>query len=479
MVVEPVAKRGVRLTICVGLFLVLRLMPVPEGLPAQGWHVFAVFLPVILGFILRPLPTGPLVLCGLVLLSATQSMTLGEALSGYGDTTVWLVVAAFLVAGAVVRTGFGRRVALFLVVRLGRSMTGLGYALCGSEMILGPVIPSNTARGGGVLAPITRSLCEALDSRPHAGPEKAGTYLSLVGSHANLIAAAMYLTGMAANPLVARAASDVFGISFGWGTWALGAILPALVAFATLPLVLRFLAPPTLVDVAPARERAKQALRDMGPWSRDEKVMATVFLLLIALWASKPLHGMGTSLVAWIGVCVLFLSGAETYENMMKNHRAWDTLIWLGGLLAMANGLKDHGFIDWFVMSVQTQVSGIHGLTLLLILALVYFYSMYAFSMLTAHISAMTAAFFALVLATGAAGITAAATPLLTVAIFAYFSNLCGCLTNYSSGPVIVYYGLGYVPSSQWFRIGFIISIFHLVIWLGVGLLWWRLLGWW
>ena len=92
--------------------------------------------------------------------------------------------------------------------------------------------------------------------------------------------------------------------------------------------------------------------------------------------------------------------------------------------------------------------------------------------MLTGHITAMVAAFLAVALALGVPGT-------LMVAMLAYFSNLCGCLTNYSTGPVVIYFGFGYVPVGRWFKVGLMVSIFHLVVWLGVGLPYWKLLGWW
>ena len=82
------------------------------------------------------------------------------------------------------------------------TVTGLGYAICASELILGPLVPSNTARGGGIIAPIVDSISRSLGSEPQKDPEIAGEYLHLVGAHANLITAAMFLTGMAANPII-------------------------------------------------------------------------------------------------------------------------------------------------------------------------------------------------------------------------------------------------------------------------------------
>lgn len=461
-----------KFSICLVLAVILWYLPVPQDMPIEGWHVVAIFIPVIVSFILRPFPMGAMVIFGLIALMTTGTLTARESMSGYGDTTVWLVVAAFLIAGGVIKTGFGRRLALILVKFLGKSTVGLGYAFCGAELLLAPVVPSNTARGGGILAPITRSLAETLDSHPAKNPELAGEYLVLVSAHANLITAAMFLTGMAANPLVARAAKDVFDIDFGWGTWALGAIVPGLIGLLLLPLFLYFVAKPKLKDTRSAQEKASTELEKMGNWKFGEKVMSFVGIILIALWSTKPLHGLSTMLVAWIGVSLLILTRTLNWNDVIKNHNAWDTLIWLGGLLAMANSIKDKGLIDWFAANMQVMVSGIDGISVVIILALIYFYSMYAFSMLTAHISALVVVFFGVALGVGAPA-------MLTVAILAYFSNLCGCTTNYSTGPVVIYFGLGYVPAQTWFTKGFQVSIFHLVIWLGGGMMWWKILGWW
>ncbi|HIA12448.1 MAG TPA: DASS family sodium-coupled anion symporter [Rhodospirillales bacterium] len=465
---KPIVKLGICALICAAIWII----PTPEGLSDQAWQLFAVFVSVIISFILRPFPMGVMVMMGLVFLSASQTITIKEALVGYGDTTVWLVVSAFLIAGAVSRTGLGTRIALVLVSMMGKSSVGLAYSLCGSELILGPVVPSNTARGGGILAPIMQSLATAMGSTPDKEPKKIGEYLTLVGAHANLITAAMFLTGMAANPLVAKAAQDVLNVDFDWATWALGAIVPGLTGLALLPWFIKWLAPPQIKDTTAAYEKSKTDLAAMGGWSRGEKIMGWVFVLLIVLWSTKALHGLHTTLVAWIGVCVLLLTNTEKWSDMVENSKAWDTLIWLGGLLTMANMLKAYGFIAWFADNIGGMIQGIDGMTVAIVLALVYFYSMYMFSMLTAHIAAMVAAFFALSLGAGAP-------VMVSVALLAYFSNLCACTTYYSTGPVVIYFGLGYVESKKWFATGFLVSLFHMAIWLGLGSLWWKIIGWW
>ena len=242
MTAESKTEEGIhypKLVICLLVGMILWWTPVPklpEGLElpdganfTAGWQVFAVFAATILSFILRPINMGPAVLLALIILAATS--TLGEdgkasfqaAMAGYGNTTVWLVVGAFLIAGAMIRSGLGHRIALNCVSKFGKTTLGLGYATAVAEFILGPAIPSNTARGGGVMAPIVNSLARALGSTPENHPKRAGEYLMLNGSHLNLVTAAMFLTGMAANGLVAEAASNSGqGIEFGWVTWVKG-----------------------------------------------------------------------------------------------------------------------------------------------------------------------------------------------------------------------------------------------------------------
>ncbi len=474
----PTRDYATRWGVCVFVGAAIWFAPRPEAIDLAGWRTLAVFAATIVGFLLRPLPMGPLTLVGLVVLAATESLSLAETMKGFAKPVVWLVVAAFLIAGAVKRTGLGERIALTLVARLGGSMRGLGYAICGSELLLGPVVPSNTARGGGIMSPIVASLARALDSTPERAPRRAGAYLALVGAHANLITAAMFLTGMAANPLVVEAADQHLGVTYTWLDWALAGAVPGLVGLALLPLLIGRLARPEMVDTAPAQAAAREALATRGAWSGAEKVMAGTFVLLIVLWSTGPVQQdlfqfrLSSTLVALIGVCVLFVTRADKWKDAVRDPGAWDALVWLGGLLAMAMALREHGVIDWFRGAMETRVAGMDGLTVAIVLALIYFYSMYGFSMLTGHITAFAAAFFTVAAA-------ADAPAMVVVPLIAAFSNLCGCTTNYSTGPIVIYFGLGYVPAGHWFRVGFLVSLFHLAVWIGLGLLWWKVLGWW
>ena len=453
------------------LGIILWMIKPPSGLDQEAYLMFIIFSSTILSILIKAIPMSTSVLIGLLLSVITNLMSLKDALIGFGDSTTWLVVIAFLIAGVIIETGLGRRIALICINLLGKTVTGLGYAICASELILGPLVPSNTARGGGIIAPIVDSISRSLGSEPQKDPEIAGEYLHLVGAHANLITAAMFLTGMAANPIISRAALEVYGIEFGWSTWALGSIIPGFIGLTGLPIFLKYFSRPTIGSIENVREDIKLRIKELGQWAFREIAMVVTLILMLSLWATKSFHGMGTTTVALFGLVMLLILNIATWDQLVKNYKAWDTLIWLGGLLTLATGLKSTGFISWILESMNSSLEGMEPYTLLILLVIIYFYSMYIFSMLTAHIVALGSTI--MVVASGTD-----LNPILVVGIIAYLSSLCGCLTNYSTGPVIIYFGNGYSKPSNWFKIGFYVSIYHLIIWSLFGSLWWKYIGW-
>ena len=107
-----------------------------------------------------------------------------------------------------------------------------------------------------------------------------------------------------------------------------------------------------------------------------------------------------------------------------------------------------------------------------MILVLIYVYSYYAFASVSAHISAMYAAFLSVSVVVGTP-------PLLAAIAFAALSNIMIPLTHYGGGAAPILYGAGFVSQGEWWKLGFIMVTVNLVIWLGIGSLWWKLIGLW
>ena len=465
--------RWVRLFVCVGVAGILWGLPSPEGLPREGWQTFAVFAGVISAFLLRPIAMAPAVLLGLIVLVLAGTVDAGDAIAeGFGDKTVWLVVAAFLVAGAVDRTGLGRRIALHLIRILGRSMLGLGYAIAATELALGPFIPSNTARGGGIISPVVWSVARTLGAVPDTPTARTGAFLAQTGSHANLVCSAMFLTAMAGNPLVAVEAERIFGVDWSFASWLLGSIVPGLAGLAAVPLVMYLLQPPDSHDVSRVRARVRDEIEALGPWTRRELTLVAILLALLALWSTKSFHGIDTTVIAFMGILAIVLTDTQEWRDIAATWGAWDALIWLGGFVALAEALIATGFTTWLQDVIGGHLSGFSPVATTIAIGLIYFATMLFFSQLTAHITALAAVFLTL-------AASASSPPFLAVAIISYFSCLCGTMTPWSSGPVIIYFGFGYVSVGRWMINGCSMAVVQIAIWLGLGLGWWKLLEWW
>lgn len=462
----------VRLAIPLVVGVVLWFVPPPAGVDGPAWHMFAIFVATIVGVIARPLPMGAVTIVGLVATVVTGVLEPAEALSGFSNTTIWLIVVAFFISRGVIKTGLGGRLALFFVSRLGRSPLGLAYGLAATDLVLAPATPSNTARAGGIIQPIVRSISSSYGSEPGPTSRRIGSYLTSTAFHVNTVTSAMFLTAMAGNPLAAQLAGDQ-GVDISWGAWALAAIVPGLVALVVVPLVVRAVDPPEVRRTPEAAERARTALRELGPLSAGEKVMTGTIVGLLLLWTlGDALLDMSATTAALIGLVALLLTGVLTWDDVKRETQAWDTLVWFAVLVMMATQLNALGLIPWLSGEMAALVGDMGWQQAFVLLTLVYFVSHYLFASNTAHISAMYAAFLA-------TSIMAGAPPVFAALVLGFISSLFASLTHYSTGPAPVLFGSGYVPVLRWWRTGGVVAVVNIGIWMGVGGLWMKAIGLW
>ncbi|MCR6109289.1 anion permease [Bacillus sp. A301a_S52] len=470
---RPTDVKWKPLFITLAIGIILWFIPAPAGLEQEAWHLFSIFVATIVGLIIKPLPMGSVAILALTATVLTQTLTIDEALSGFQNSTIWLIVIAFFISRGFIKTGLGSRVAYLFVKRFGKKTLGLSYSIVASDLILSPAMPSNTARSGGILFPIVRSLSESYGSKVGDGTErKIGSYLTKVTFQGDMITSAMFLTAMAANPLAMQIAFDITGETLSWTGWALAALVPGLISLILIPFVIYKLYPPEIKETPAAPTMAADKLKEMGSLKQEEWAMIGVFLLVLVLWIFGSNFGISATATAFIGLSVLLISQVLTWADIKKEEGAWDTLVWFAVLVMLASFLNELGMIPWFSALMGDMVSGFNWMWTLIILAVVYFYSHYFFASNTAHVSAMYAAFLAVLVAAGAP-------PLVSALILAFFSNLFGCLTHYSCGPAPVFFGSGYVSQNKWWSLGLIISVIHIIVWLGIGGLWWKLLGLW
>jgi len=486
---NPSLPKPIPTAVAIGIALLIWfVIPVPDKVTPEAWHLLALFIGTIAAIIGKAMPIGALSIVAISLVAITEVTRPGkpegaiaDALSGFSNPLIWLIAIAMMIAVALTKTGLGARIGYYFISLFGKKTLGVAYGLVLSELVIAPVTPSNTARGGAIIHPIMRSIAEAFGSGPELGTsKKIGRYLALVNYNTNPITSAMFITATAPNPLivdlVAKATDSAIKIS--WGQWALAALLPALCMLLLMPLVLYFLFPPEIKNTPNAKELAQTELAKLGPMKASEFITLAVLGLMLAMWAGVPnlLFGpafdLNATTTAWIGLSLLLITGVLDWDDILKAKSAWDTLIWFAALVMMATFLGKLGLIGWFSLSIQHGIAylGLGWMSASAILVLVYFYSHYFFASTTAHITAMFAAFFT-------AGVALGAPPMLLALVLAFSSSLMMSLTHYGTGTAPIIFGSGYTTLNEWWKAGAVMSVVNLLLLVVVGGIWWQILG--
>jgi len=463
------SKKVFYFCLSVALGLTVYLLPTPEGVSQQAWQLLAIFVFTIAGVISKPLPMGAIAFLGLMLMAVTRTLSFDEAFSGFNNAIVWLIVFAFFIARGFIKTGLGSRLAYMIMSLMGKSTLGMGYGVVATDLLLAPAIPSLTARAGGVIFPVLSSLSKAFGSEAHSHPRRIGSYLMTTAFQGSVVTSAMFLTSMAGNPLIADLAKEV-GVELTWGKWALAASVPGLLTLLIMPFLIYKIYPPEIKETPDAKVFAKKQLKEMGPVSFQEGVMLATFVLLITLWIMGPVIQMKAAVAALIGLSALLITKVISWDDIIKEKGAWNILIWFATLITMASYLNKLGLTKWFSGWIVSNVQGAEWFIGFTVLALVYYYSHYFFASNVAHIGSMYPPFLILCVGLGAPAGLAALT-------LAFFSSLFGGLTHYGCGPAPIFFGAGYVPVSTWWRNGFVLSVLNILLWGGVGSIWWKFVG--
>lgn len=474
------------IAIVVGL-IIWFVIPVPTGVTADAWHMLALFIATIVAIIGKVLPIGAIAVIAVTLVALTgvtsdsPKQAINDALSSYSSPLIWLIGIAVMISRGLIKTGLGRRIAYYFISIFGKKTIGVAYSLTAAELMIAPITPSNTARGGGIIHPIMKSIAQSFHSTPEEGTQnKIGRYLAMVNYHANPITSGMFITATAPNPLVVDLVNKATdgNIQLSWTTWAVAMFVPGILCLVVMPLVIYLIYPPDVKVTPDAKGFAKDNLADMGSISRQEKIMLGVFGLMLLLWANIPAlllgeqYSVDATTTAFIGLTTLILTGVLTWEDILKEKSAWDTIIWFGALIMMAAYLNELGLIRWFSGNIEAMIgtTGLGWVGAVAILTLVYLYIHYFFASTTAHITALFAAFYAV-------GLSLGAPPMLYALILAAAGNIMMTLTHYATGTAPVIFNSGYVTLKEWWGIGAIMSVVNLVIWIGAGMIWWKVLG--
>jgi divalent anion:Na+ symporter, DASS family len=438
--------------------------PIPAGLTAQAWHLFAIFVSAITAVLLGafPLLTSTMLAAAAVVLSNTVSAE--KAFAGFANPSVLLVVIAFLVAQAVVKSGLGRRISLFMVSQFGRSSMGLAYSIVLTDAAIAPAFPSNTARAG-VLYPIVLSVAQGAGSRPD-DPEgrRLGGYLMFCSMASLAVSSALWMTATSANPIgiqVARAS----GVEIGFGKWLVAASVPALTAILVLPWVVARLFPPKVGETQDASVAARKALAALGPLSRDEWITAIAFVLMVSGWVFADALKLSVTVIAFGGLGLLLLAGVLTSADIATQGDTLATFLWLAVLFALSGQLNELGFMGYAGQRLASHMGGLSWPITYVALVVIYVAIHYMFVSQSSQVLALLGVF----LDVGIRGGVPA--PLMAFALL-FASSYFSVITPQGGSQNVIFVGSGYLTQRELYRLGLLTTLLFLAVFMVIGTGW-------
>ena len=438
--------------------------PIPAGLTAPAWHLFAVFVAAIACVLLGsfPLLTAAMIAVAVVVLTGTLEPA--QAFSGFANASVLLVVMAFIVAQAVVKSGLGRRISLFMVSRFGGSAIGLAYSIVLTDAVIAPGLASNTARGG-VLFPIVLSVAKGAGSEP-GDPEgrRLGGYLMFCSMASLAVSSALWLTATSVNALGVQIVQEA-GLDIGFASWFVAASVPALIAIGMLPLLVSKLFPPRVGATPEAPAAARSELAGMGPMSQDERITATIFALMVAGWMAGTSLGLNGTAIAFLGFGALLVSGVLTLDDMAKQGDTLATFLWLAVLFALSMQLNELGFMSYVGERLALRLDGLSWPAMYLTLVALYVGLHYFFVSQSSQLLAL----FAVFLDVGVRG--GVPVPLMAFGLL-FASSYFSVITPQGGSQNIIFVGSGYLTQRELYRLGFFTTLAYLAVFLLVGTPW-------
>jgi anion transporter len=470
-----------------GVWLVLYLIPVPAGLNANQWHYFALFAAVITGLVLESMSVGAIGLIGLTIAGVAgyvdpdPNKSLRWMLGGFSESTVWLIVGAFVFSIGYRKSGLGRRLALMLVHGLGRRTIGLGYAVAFSDLLLAPATPSNTARSGGTIYPIVSNIPRIYGSEPGPTAGKIGTYVMWTAFATTAVTSSLFLTALAPNAAALVIAKKIVNVDVNWSQWFFGFAPLGILLLLLVPLLSYLVCRPEVKESPEIVEWSAGELKAMGPPSRSEWIMLTLVLLAMFFWIcgsnptiSLPLLGsnfINATMVVFVVISLMLVTGVIDFADIVAEKAAWEVFFYFTSLLTLAAGLNEIGFIKWVADGYAKPLAGMSPTLGLILLVTFFFWVHYFFSSITSH----TAAILPVVLAVGT---SIPGMPMQTLTLLCIYSlGLMGVISPYATGPAPMYYGSGYIGKSDFWKFGLIFGVVYFAGLLLIVLPWLRLNG--
>jgi anion transporter len=471
----------------VAVLIVILLLPTPEGLPVAGHRMLAILafavivwmtealdyavsalvIAALMAFLLglSPNPANPKVLMG-------TSAGLGLAFSGFANTALALVAAALFIAAAMTATGLDKRIALFILSRVG---TETRHVVIGSMLVgfvIALLVPSTTARVS-CLVPIMLGIIAAF------GVSKKSAFAGMLMITTTQTASIWNVgikTAAAQNMVAIGFIERTLQKTVTWLEWFIAAAPFAVLMCIALYFVMTRMMPPELKDAPGGREAIRKSLADLGPMKASEKRLLAISLTLLGFWVTEGvLHKFDTSSTTVAAVALMFMPGIGILNwKQAQSLIPWGTIVLFGIGISLGTALLQTKGAVWLADIVVAEF-GLKQATALFILAVMSLFLIVihlGFASATALAAAMIPIVIAVLQSVATPGINIVGMTLLLQFVVSF-----GFILVVNAPQNMVAYGTETFAARDFVRTGLVLTVIAFALVVVLGATYWRWLG--
>ena len=467
--------------------IVVCALPTPQGLPVAGQYMLGMLL---FSVILWMTEAVDYAISAVLIAALTAfllgfapnvakpdqalgtSAALGLAMSGFANTALALVAAATFLSAAMTVTGLDKRIALFVLSKVGAKThrVVVGAILVG--IVLAFLVPSTTARVA-CLVPIMMGIILAF------GVDRQSRFAGLL-IITTAQAASIWNVG-----IKTAAAQNMVAIGFiektlkgtiTYPEWFIAAAPWAILMSIVLYIVMIKMMPPEMDEIAGGEEAIRRALAQLGPMSAAEWRLLAVSLSLLFLWATEGiLHRFDTSTTTVAAIGILFLPWIGVMGWKQAQPRIpWGTLVLFGIGISLGTALlqtKAAGWLaDIIVRNLGLADSPAFAIVALMSLFLIVVHL--GFASATALASAMIPIMIGVLQAIKTPGLN-----LIGMTMILQFVVSFGFILPVNAPQNMVAYGTGAFAAKDFVKTGLVLTLAGYALVLLLGATYWRWMG--
>jgi solute carrier family 13 (sodium-dependent dicarboxylate transporter), member 2/3/5 len=352
------------------LFLIVYLLPTPEGLSPEGQSVAAIAILMAVWWVTEALPIAAVAFIPISLFPLLGVMPTGSVTAQYGNQIIYLFIGGFFIAITMERWNLHRRIALNIIRIVGTAPARIILGFMIASALLSMFV-SNTATAM-MMVPIGLAVIKQaidlvkannindIDTRPEHFHFAIALMLGI--AYACSIGGVATILGTPPNAVFVGTVETLFDQQISYALWmAYGVPMAVIMLLLCWVYLVKFAFPLRLKELPGGDEFIRQEIRKLGSISKEEIMISVVFFVVAAMWIIRGFVSFGQfndAAIAITGSLVLFLlpSNYNKGEFLLDWKTAvkipWGIVVLFGGGLALAHGFSQTGLAAWIANSL-------------------------------------------------------------------------------------------------------------------------------